>query len=334
MKIVMLGNTGVGKTTYMASLYGMMQQRIKGFSLKAVNTLDESGLLELAKAISQGRYPFATDQRSEYDFTLQYQGKSVLQFCWSDYRGGAIVESQSSEQAQALVQDLQSADGIMMFCDCQALSTGNVRASEIRRMTTLVTQALQTVDHPIALAIVLTKTDQISAFRPEWFNTFKGLMSVISASEWVSGSVIPIACGTQFINVPMPLLFALYAAAYTRAIYFAQLTEIYRTHAQECQQRSEGWIGFLRSVRDTWNGAPTDTQMAHQALALAAENSQAFESIREPVNSLIEYVREFPIIDDSKSPQDYAQACTQLKLYQQFAQTIQNSMSNSFEAFH
>lgn len=334
MKIVMLGNTGVGKTTYMASLYGMMQQRIKGFSLKAVNSSDHTGLLELAKTISHGRYPFATDQRSEYDFTLQYQGKEILQFCWSDYRGGAIVESQTSTQAQALVQDLQGADGIMMFCDGQALTQGNVRASEIRRMTTLVTQALQTVEHPISLAIVLTKTDLISTFQPELFNDFKGLMSVINASEWVSGSFIPIACGTQFINVPMPLLFALYAAAYTRAIHFAQLTEVHHNQAQEWQQRSEGFVGFLRSVRDTWNGTPTDTQMAQQALALAAESYGAFESIRDPVNSLIEYIREFPIIDDSKSPQNYAQACTQLKFCQQLSQTVQSSTFNPFEAFH
>jgi GTPase SAR1 family protein len=51
MKIVMIGNTNVGKTTYMASLYGIMQQQIEGFSLKAVNGNDRSRLHELAQAI-------------------------------------------------------------------------------------------------------------------------------------------------------------------------------------------------------------------------------------------------------------------------------------------
>lgn len=78
MKIVMIGNTNVGKTTYMASLYGIMQQQVEGFSLKAVNTNDHARLYELAQAIAHDHYPSATDQRGEYDFFYSIKVKTFL----------------------------------------------------------------------------------------------------------------------------------------------------------------------------------------------------------------------------------------------------------------
>ncbi len=80
MRIVEIGHTGVGKTTYMATLYGIQQEGIEGFSLKAQNSSDHERLIELAKNISQGIYPSATDQRREYNFYLQYENKNIFSF--------------------------------------------------------------------------------------------------------------------------------------------------------------------------------------------------------------------------------------------------------------
>ena len=80
MKIVMIGNTGVGKTTYMASLYGILQQQLGGFSLQAVNQQDHRLWLDLATDIAKSRYPEKTSQRAEYDFLLQHKGKDIFAF--------------------------------------------------------------------------------------------------------------------------------------------------------------------------------------------------------------------------------------------------------------
>ena len=141
MKIVMVGHNNVGKTTYMASLYCVMQQSINDFCLKAVDSEDRQALLKLADDIQKGKYPLPTDQRSEYKFNLRYQGKDVFPFTWADYRGGAIIQKQDSEQAQLLLEDLKKTDGIMMFCDADALARGNIRSNQLGRMTTLISQA-------------------------------------------------------------------------------------------------------------------------------------------------------------------------------------------------
>ena len=44
MRIVTLGHTAVGKTTYMASLYGALQRSYEGFTLRAKRAADHKHL--------------------------------------------------------------------------------------------------------------------------------------------------------------------------------------------------------------------------------------------------------------------------------------------------
>ena len=126
MKIVMLGHTGVGKTTYMASLYGILQNPINGFTLRAQSTQDHAQLMDLYHQIHYGTYPEATMQRGQYDFLLRYEGKTAYPFTWVDYRGGALRELRDSFETQQLMQELKEAEGIVMFCDA-AMSGGRVK---------------------------------------------------------------------------------------------------------------------------------------------------------------------------------------------------------------
>ena len=333
MKIVMIGNTNVGKTTYMASLYGIMQQQIEGFSLKAVNGNDRSRLHELAQAISQGHYPSSTAQRGEYDFFLQYQNKDTFAFRWADYRGGAIRETQSSDEANLLIKDLREADGIMMFCDCDALIRGDTRANEIRRMTILVTQALKDIEKPISLAIILSKADKISHFQEKLISPFQGLIGVINASKWVIGAFIPIACGNQFMNVPIPLLFTLYAAVYVQAFTAQKAAEESYNRAIAWQEKSQGLTGFFRWAGDTWSGNPTDEQLAQKELAASVEHYQKFEFIKDPVLALSNYLENIPWIQEDKTLLAYSQSCAKLKFYHHFSGELNRKGRDPFELF-
>ena len=161
MKIVELGYTGVGKTTYMASMYGTLQNNPRGFSLQVIGREEHKRLLELFKAIKKGVYPGATPQRSEYKFCLRHNGINIFYLYWADYRGKAIRETSDSNEAQKLHQDIYSADGIIIFFDCDALAKGDMKANEIRRITILISNAFQNLREPISLAIVLTKADLV-----------------------------------------------------------------------------------------------------------------------------------------------------------------------------
>jgi hypothetical protein len=220
-----------------------------------------------------------------------------------------------------------------MFCDCDAIARGNMRANEIRRMTTLVTQAMRDLNHPISVAIILTKTDKVRQFREQLLSPFGGLIDLINASEWVVGALLPIACGTQFINVPMPLLFALYAAVYMQAAGLAYSAEQYSAAAEEYNKRSQGLEGVIRWVGAKWNGNPTDEELAQRSWAMAAQNYQELESIKEPVGALLQYIGKLPIINPQNSLQDYVKACAELQFYQKFASPIGKSYRDPFDWF-
>ncbi|BAY66421.1 hypothetical protein NIES22_65600 [Calothrix brevissima NIES-22] len=312
MKIVMIGNTGVGKTTYMASLYGALQREIEGFSLKAVRSDDHSRLSQLAKTIQTGEYPSMTDQRSEYDFHLRHKAKDVIEFSWADYRGGAITSSTKDEQTNLLISDLKKADGIMMFCDCDALVRNDHRSNQISRMATLVNQALQNVDHIICLAIIFTKVDMVKEISDKHLGCFQGMISAINASEYVIGSFVPIACGTQFINVPMPLLFTLYGSIIFKMALLEVEVKYHHTVAQEWMAKSKGLNGLWRKVKDTWNGEPTDEEMAVYLYQQAVKKYEEHQTLVESVQALVDCVQKLPLIQKEKKLKDYANECANI----------------------
>ncbi|MDJ1182536.1 TRAFAC clade GTPase domain-containing protein [Roseofilum casamattae] len=287
MKIVMLGPTGVGKTTYMASVYGILQRDVKGFTLRATDPEERKNLLELADNVLLGQYPAATNQRSEYQFELRYQGKTVLPITWADYRGGALLETQNSQQARFLAGDLEDADGLMIFCDCQVLAQNANRQKHLARIVRLVSQAVQKLDKPLSLAILLTKSDTIKQFSLEMLNPFQGLISAIEASDCIDGAFIPIACGKRIVNVALPLLFTLHSEAITQ-LGTSKIMDLYRclSRAEEYHEKSKGIVGFGRWISDQFKGYATDRQLAASYIQDAMGHGKAFENNLEVIASL------------------------------------------------
>jgi GTPase SAR1 family protein len=324
MKIVMLGHSGVGKTTYIASLYGVMQQQIEGFRLEAVNPDDHKQLLQMSRAIASGKYPSPTAQRSEYQFHLHYQNQNLLNFTLADYRGGAIRENQNSEEARLLIQDLRQANGIIMFSDCEAISRGDIRSNEIGRMTALVLNALQDLSHPVSLAVVLTKTDLIKQFDEKILSPFMGIISSIEGSELISGSLIPIACGTQLMNVPMPLLFILPTVLSAYAPDVQKIAQELRENAKTLEQNS----GFFETFQKAWNGEPTNKDLAKVEREKSVAKDKEFEAIKKAIEALNKYLQQLPLIQRGRDRNDYLEKLSQVKFGIPFISQQANSSSS------
>lgn len=290
MRIVEIGHEGVGKTTFMASMYGFLQQPIEGFTLRATDSKDHNRLIKLAREIEQGRYPAPTDQRSEYNFSLQFQKKDIFPFTWADYRGGAIRETRDSEQAQLLQKDLQEADGILMFCDCQAMVKRNPRRNQIGRMSALITNGLKNLDRPIGLAVVLTKADLVDRLDDDDLKPLEGLAKAVEVSELIASRIIPVACGTETVNVQIPPLFVLYIGVYLQANHLAKEIEEHRKKAEYYERKTYGLGGFLEELWDTLQGNTTYREMAQQRLEKAAIKYKDLEAFVEPVKALGKYL--------------------------------------------
>jgi GTPase SAR1 family protein len=311
MRVVMLGHTGVGKTTYMASLYGAMQQSVEGFSLRAVNLEDHNRWKNLADRIRREEYPVSTDQRQEYSFHLRYQGRNIVEFAWADYRGGTLRETQESDRAKALLEDLKSADGIMLFCDSSALEAGDRRSNQIGRMITLTTQALKNLERPISLAIVLTKTDLVVDFQVTLLDSLSGLITAVNVSSNVVGAIIPIACGKELCNISMPLLFVLHTSVLWQAVLASATAETHQGLAKSYEARSRGFVGTVDWIISKVRDRPTFREMAAKERSEAAAKLREFDVIRDPAESLYYYVQKLPLIKTDLTLTNYVELLTQ-----------------------
>jgi signal recognition particle receptor subunit beta len=289
MRIVEIGHSGVGKTTFMASMYSTMQTDIEGFKLRATQSSDHTRLVKLSHSIHHGNYPTPTDQRSEYSFYLQYQGKDIFPFIWADYRGGAIRETKDSQQAKLLQQDLKQADGILMFCDCEALVKRDTRRNQISRMTSLITHALGDLDHPIALVVILTKADLVDGIDDEDLKPLEGLAQALQASELIASTLVPVACGPEPQNVAIPLLFSLYFGVSLQVRHLAQEIETHKSLADHYTQKTHGVGGFLRETWDSLAGNPTYRDMANSKINQVVAKYKELEVLIEPVTKLEKY---------------------------------------------
>jgi len=292
MRIVEIGHTGVGKTTYMATLYGILQNGIEGFGLKAQNSNDHERLIELAQNISQGIYPSATDQRREYNFYLQYDNKNIFPFTWADYRGGAIRETQDSEQARLLVSDLRQADGIMMFCDGHALASGDIRSNQIGRMTALINKTLPYINRPISLAIILTKADLVTQFTESMLESFRGFFTAIEASPSISGCILPITCGIESHNVEKPLLFALQVAVNLQLKYLEKEIAEHEKMARYYQDKSDSLTGILHDIWKTIIEEPTYSDISNAKYQEVYKKRREYQPIISPVRALNKHIEE------------------------------------------
>ena len=294
MKIMMLGHTNVGKTTYMASMYGTLQSPINGFSLRTTNSTHHHELQVMHQNIRAGRYPLPSQQRQKYDFSLLYNGQAFFPFEWIDYRGGALLERSSSAAAAALVEDLSSADGIVLFCDADPQEHRNV-PRQVNRMMQFVGQSLENREKSAIIAIVFTKCDLADGVEDRIFEPTRNLVETISKSDSVIGTLIAVACGQEPVNVDFPVLFVLCFGVIIEARILALQIEAYKEREQAFRQRGNTLGGMLGDLINSWNGKPTWGQLANQAHQAALERWQRIEKLIEPSEQLLEYLKELPI---------------------------------------
>ena len=141
MNIAMLGHSGMGKTTFMASMYGALCVGIDGITVRCKDPEDHEQLWGLSSQIVQGRFPDFTRQRGSYVFAVQVDRQSVCEIAWIDHRGAAAkMLTNASSEVGALFDDLAKADVILVFLSLRRLAQNRGMASDVWRLVVLMTR--------------------------------------------------------------------------------------------------------------------------------------------------------------------------------------------------
>lgn len=271
MKLIMLGLSSAGKTTFMAALYHRMVEGVYDYTMRYdvfsnywykrytlnnnLYSLDEARkeeteLKTVSRNVTRGIYPPPTAIRQEYLFKFRYKNYNDIEFNWMDYRGGALMErSDNSSDMRELTEKIKNSDALIVFLDGTKLEEPlEKNERQFKRMVYLIKTAISSVtvanDTYYPISFVLTKDDICSnVLDSEGFNFFyTNIIKDISESTKVAGMVTWITVNKENIyNVHWPLFFSINHCMHK---FVEEVVSSYN--------RRENNRGFFDSIKEWW----------------------------------------------------------------------------------
>lgn len=290
MKILMIGNQNSGKTTYMASSYGLMRQGKFGFYIRADEETDE-GLYRLFEKVKSGGYPMPDDKRKSFAFDLYYYQQPLLSFEWLDYYGGVINESKSEQ----LLQDLDGADAVMLFVEAEALLRNDRKTTQLRRILYLIGAKLMHTESFFNVIVVLTKYDQVGAAASfgEVCAQLSQFSESIAGKQNVYFRIVPVSCtASGFANVDLPLMDILHSGVGLKCLGYAAAAKEQYDKAVEYNSRR----GILDWTVSKVLGLRTNGEIADEAAKKCGEQAALYEQIKAPFEMLDQYRDHYEIV--------------------------------------
>lgn len=224
MKITMIGDTMVGKTTFMMSTYGLMQgENVTGFSLKCK---DEGAHNRLIRAYNDfraiGKYPPATVQMDEYEYDFYNGNDWVMKYSLVDIRGESIHDY----DVNALLRQLKDSQAMILFLNGYDIVNGEDVSDQIDDIYMLMNNSFITSQKQKLIMVIFSQCDRIADFGEE---TLKRLMEPVEElktmadkSNNVNFVAVPTACS---LDCMMDLDYAM-----AGLMYFGYTTDLIERH--------------------------------------------------------------------------------------------------------
>lgn len=262
MKILMVGHSRSGKTSYMTGLYHEYGDKSNGFGLWMSDNNKKSNLKRLGNNITKGIYPSGTDIATEYNFWLQYNNKLLIPFDWYDYRGGALSESsKSSKDAEFLLSQMNSADALIVFLDGEKITS--MTNDDLEEEYDVLLWAIQNSiskrfsdSNFFPVSIVITKGDLYSDYSTLYeapgLHYFLPLINNIAQSKTSAGMIGIVEVSPNGIfNIFSPLIFSLYYAMHH---YVKQRVASINAEVEKINKLDLGTINEICFRLDRWLG--------------------------------------------------------------------------------
>lgn len=282
MKIVMVGHQGVGKTTYVSSMYREMTTNgIGGFWVRAQSDAEHRRLLAAAEGVARARYPAPSEQRSTYGLTLRHGRNALIDFTWSDYRGGALREARTSQSAE-LVEDAMTADAVLIFIEAGDLAGSRTAGrSRIRDLTNIAFRVIDGRELLVPIVLVITKSDLVDDDAVS-IAPLESFITAVADDERVCATIAPVACGPQPIGILLPVMFSLYFGLLTRAAALHASVRSSVEAADLLDRKRSGTDWLISRIK----GEPTYGDLALRMQQQAAREYESLQPLISPVQAL------------------------------------------------
>ncbi|MFD5084718.1 hypothetical protein ACFVYP_32665 [Kitasatospora sp. NPDC058201] len=212
LRLVALGHSNAGKTTYLSSMYAQLATGYKGFTLRDVSEEDGHDLLRAGRAVRRGVYPPISSRRTDHRFLLTHGRRDVAAFDWTDYRGGSLTSTAADDpETTGLLARLTRADGLIVFADAQRLAADVGSHEELRRTVVLLQRAVQPQSAPLPIVLAFTKADLVTD-PAAWALAREAtapLADLIAGEERILDLSVAVSCGSRPAGVLVPVLWCL-----------------------------------------------------------------------------------------------------------------------------
>ncbi|MFJ8431102.1 hypothetical protein ACIQ9P_07350 [Kitasatospora sp. NPDC094019] len=212
LRLVALGHSSAGKSSYLAAMYTHLAAGRKGFRLVTADAALAEQLSATGKLLRRGTYPQPSSRRTELTAGLEFGRREVVGFDWTDYGGGALTGSAADDPETAqLLARLTHADAVVVFADTQRLATDPEARDEVRRTVVLLHRAVDEQPTPLPVVLVYTKADLVTD-PADWARARAAaapLEELLASDGRVRGTAVAVSCGTRTRGVAVPVLWCL-----------------------------------------------------------------------------------------------------------------------------
>ncbi|MFE6871508.1 hypothetical protein ACFVFS_33775 [Kitasatospora sp. NPDC057692] len=243
LRVVALGHSSAGKSSYLAAMFTHLAADRKGFRLVTPDRRTAEELTTAGGRLRKGVYPPPSSRRTELRAGLRYGRGEVLGFHWTDYRGGALTSSAADDPETAqLLERLTDADAVVVFADTHRLATDPDSHDEVRRTVVLLHRAVTEQPTPLPIVLAYTKADLVTD-PADWARARKAmapLEELVAGGGRVRGTTVAVSCGPGPRGVAVPVLWC--------------LSTLLGHRAEELQRRLDGAASMVKSSRKEANG--------------------------------------------------------------------------------
>ncbi|MFF2350526.1 hypothetical protein ACFVVL_12155 [Kitasatospora sp. NPDC058115] len=243
LRVVALGHSSAGKSTYLAAMYTHLAAGRKGFRLVTADRAASAHLIATGKQLGKGIYPPPTSRSTDLQAGLEHGRKEVMGFHWTDYRGGALTSSAADDPETAqLLARLTGADAVVVFADAHRLATDPDSHDEVRRTVVLLHRAVGDQSTPLPIVLAYTKSDLLTD-PAGWARARAAtapLEELLAGGGRVRGTTVALSCGRSPRGVAVPVLWC--------------LSTLLDHRARQAQDSLETAKDFVKDLRKEANG--------------------------------------------------------------------------------
>lgn len=300
-KITMLGVAKSGKTCFLYAMYNFMQRTQNGFTFITKDPDVDMDLIDGWDCMEKdGVWPDGNNTTLDYEFSVLFKSKPIMEFSWCDYRGGAILERSSVSDVADLHKRIHDS-GCLIICigadTIKSILVGDDgKDRELVRLNNLLTRYTALQNRRVPIIFALTKADLYS------LDEQKQLLGVIRqyfSALYVQGAgwlhaIVPVSLGTfnsQFSegkhidgviapkNIHVPVMFFLHSILKERAREIQNRLQGISTNRDNYRQeilknaKRSGWDKF-------WNGDNTNT-LSSQISSLNEEEKNITQKLSD-----------------------------------------------------